>query len=63
MILDTMAQDRYDEEQMELAALYRQLEAWLESWQDLRVRPGGRLTHRHELESRRLARRVGEVLL
>ena len=56
------AQDRYDEEQMELAALYRQLEAWRESWQDLQCRPGGRMTERFELESKRLARRLDEVL-
>lgn len=56
------AQDRYDEEQMELARLLRQLEAWRESWRDLQCRAEGRLTPRFELESKRLARRVDEVL-
>ena len=55
-------QDRFDEEQMELARLLCQLEAWRESWRDLQCRPGRRLTPRFELECKRLARRVDEVL-
>ena len=56
------AQDHHDEEQMELVHLLHQLEAWRESWRDLQCRPGGRLTPRFELESKRLARRVDEIL-
>lgn len=63
MIMDVLTdQDRYDEEQMRIAALLHQLEAWRESWRDLQCRPGRRLTPRFELESKRLARRVDEVL-
>jgi hypothetical protein len=63
MIMDVLVdQDRYDEEQMELASLLHQLEAWRESWRDLQCRPGRRLTPRFELECKRLARRVDKLL-
>lgn len=54
--------DRYDEEQMQLAALLRQLEAWRESWQTVRCRPGEQLSQEFVRESQRLARRVDEAL-
>ncbi len=54
--------DRFDEELMRLAALLRQLEAWRESWQSVRCRPGAQLSPEFVRESQRLARRLDEVL-
>lgn len=56
-----LVHDYYDDEQMALAGLWLQLEAWRDAWQDLRCRPGGHMTEQFERESKRLARRVDEL--
>lgn len=57
-----IAQEHYDQEQLEWTRLLCQLEAWRESWQDSRCRPGTPMTEGLARESRRLAR-CAETLL
>ncbi len=51
-----MAQNRYDEEELELTRLLCQLEAWRDCWQGCRCRPGMPVTAQLLRESQRLAR-------
>ena len=51
-----LVQDRYDAEELELARLLHQLEAWRCCWQETRCRPGTPVTAQLLRESQRLAR-------
>ena len=54
--------DVYDDEQVKLARLLNQLEAWLEAWQEVRCKPGQPMSERLVTESKRLARHIGTIL-
>jgi len=57
-----MAQDRYDEEELELTRLLCQLEAWRDCWRGARCRPGMPVTAQLLRESQRLARCADTLL-